>query len=143
MPEMGHKRLEFLFGIFNHTLQAIQPSELTDLVAGAASLSDDALEVLNLRLSTAEGTEPLLGELTGTLVLGVAEQLNDAALVGSKAVVRKKYVSIRFSQDDISTDAPGNSRSSQKPDQALGSSTPNGDCNILSKRGHVVRVTPF
>lgn len=65
-------------------------------MAGAASLSDDALEVLNLRLSTAEGTEPLLGELTGTLVLGVAEQLNDAALVGSKAVVEKTYVSNGF-----------------------------------------------
>jgi hypothetical protein len=29
-------------------------------------------------------TYPLLGELTGTLVLGVAEQLNAAALIGRK-----------------------------------------------------------
>lgn len=86
MPEK-RQEAEILFGIFNHTLQAVHRLGLTNLVTGTASLSDDALEVLNLRLSTAEGTEPLLGELTGTLVLGVAEQLNDAALVGSKAIV--------------------------------------------------------
>lgn len=73
----------------------------------AASLGDDALELVDLLLGTAEGTEllscvsilfdvvfvhvsgstySLLGELTGTLVLAVSEQLNDSALVGGKAV---------------------------------------------------------
>jgi len=52
--------------------------------SSAARLSDDTLELINLSLGTAEGTEPLLRELAGTLVLGVAEQLNDTALVGSK-----------------------------------------------------------
>lgn len=33
-------------------------------------------------------TYPLLGELTGALVLGVAQQLNDAALVGGEAGVQ-------------------------------------------------------
>jgi hypothetical protein len=57
----------------------------TDLVSGTARLGDDALELVDLLLGTAEGTEPLLGELTGTLVLAVTEQLNDTALVGGKA----------------------------------------------------------
>jgi hypothetical protein len=57
----------------------------TDLVSGTARLGDDALELVDLLLGTAEGTEPLLGELTGTLVLAVAQQLDDSALVGGKA----------------------------------------------------------
>jgi hypothetical protein len=53
-------------------------------VTSAARLSDNALELVDLGLGTAEGTESLLGELTGTLVLGVTEQLNDSALVRGK-----------------------------------------------------------
>lgn len=34
-------------------------------------------------------TYPLLGELAGTLVLGVAEQLNDTLLVRGEAVLEK------------------------------------------------------
>lgn len=49
-----------------------------------AGIGDDALELVDLLLGTAEGTESLLGELTGTLVLAVAEQLDDSALVGGK-----------------------------------------------------------
>ena len=59
-------------------------SNRVDLVTSTTGLSDDALELVDLGLGTAEGTESLLGELTGTLVLGVAEQLNDSALVGGK-----------------------------------------------------------
>jgi hypothetical protein len=59
---------------------------LSDLVTSTARLSDDTLELVDLGLGTAESTESLLGELTGTLVLGVAEQLDDSALVGGKAV---------------------------------------------------------
>lgn len=51
-----------------------------------AGLGDDAGHLLDLSLGAAEGAEPLLGELTGALVLGVAEQLDNAALVGGKAV---------------------------------------------------------
>jgi hypothetical protein len=36
-------------------------------------------------VGSGESTYPLLGELTGALVLGVAQQLNDAALVGGEA----------------------------------------------------------
>lgn len=54
-------------------------------MAGTAGLGDDTLELINLGLSTAEGTKTLLCELAGTLILGVAEQLNDAALVWGKA----------------------------------------------------------
>ncbi len=56
-------------------------------MAGTAGLGDDTLELINLGLSTAEGTKTLLCELAGTLVLGVTEQLNDTALVWGKAVV--------------------------------------------------------
>lgn len=52
---------------------------------GTTGLGDDTLELIDLLLGTAKGTESLLGELTGTLVLGVAEQFNDSALVGGKA----------------------------------------------------------
>lgn len=58
---------------------------LSDLVTSTARLSDDTLELVDLGLGTAEGTESLLSELTGTLVLGVAEQLDDSALVGGEA----------------------------------------------------------
>ena len=54
-------------------------------MSSAAGLGDDTLELIDLLLGAAEGTESLLGELTGTLVLGVTEQLNDSALVGSEA----------------------------------------------------------
>lgn len=84
-----------------------QKIRLNDLVTSTARLSDDTLELVDLSLSTAESTElrcelvyrslgfryrrlcstySLLGELTGTLVLGVTEQLNDSALVGGEAV---------------------------------------------------------
>jgi len=57
----------------------------SSLVASTARLGDDTLELIDLLLGTAKGTEPLLGELAGTLVTGVAEQLNDTALVGGEA----------------------------------------------------------
>lgn len=50
-----------------------------------ARLGDDALELIDLGLGTAESTEPLLGELTGALVLGVTQQLNNATLVWGEA----------------------------------------------------------
>ena len=69
-----------------------------------AGLGDDSLELIDLLLGTAESTElflcqstsgvyslgwdaaySLLGELTGTLVLAVSEQLDDSALVGGEA----------------------------------------------------------
>lgn len=51
----------------------------------SAGLGDDAGQLVNLSLGTAKGSEPLLRQLAGTLVLGVAQQLNDATLVGGKA----------------------------------------------------------
>lgn len=62
------------------------------LVSSTAGLGDDTLELINLGLGAAEGTKTLLCELASTLVLGVAEQLNDAALVWCKTIVA---VSIR------------------------------------------------
>lgn len=55
-------------------------------MTGPSGLSDDTLELVDLGLSTAEGTEPLLCELTGTLVLAVTEQFNDTAFVWGEAV---------------------------------------------------------
>ena len=56
-------------------------------MTSAAGLSDDTLELINLSLGAAEGTKTLLCELAGTLVLGVAEQLNNTALVWGKAIM--------------------------------------------------------
>lgn len=56
------------------------------LVASTLALGDDAGHLVNLSLATAEGTEPLLRELARTLVLGVAEEFDNATLVGGEAV---------------------------------------------------------
>ena len=83
------------------------------MVTSAPGLGNDAGELIHLSLGTSVGSElqrgktvhvsslelvdwggfneetyPLLGQLAGTLVLGIAEQLNDAALVGGETVVR-------------------------------------------------------
>jgi hypothetical protein len=55
-------------------------------VTGSAGLGDDSLEFVDLGLGTAESTEPLLGQLARALVLAVAQQFNDAALVRGEAV---------------------------------------------------------
>lgn len=51
----------------------------------ASELSDDVVHVLKLAHSTNVSAELLLAELLSTLLLRVANQLNDAALVRSKA----------------------------------------------------------
>jgi hypothetical protein len=56
------------------------------LVTSTAGLGDDTLELINLGLSTAEGTESLLGQLAGALVLAVAEEFDNATLVWGKAI---------------------------------------------------------
>lgn len=56
-------------------------------MAGTLALGDDTGHLVDLSLATAEGTEALLRELTGALVLGVAEEFDNAALVGGKAVL--------------------------------------------------------
>lgn len=56
------------------------------VTGGTAGLGDDALELIDLGLGAAEGTETLLGQLAGTLVLAVAEEFDDAALVWGEAV---------------------------------------------------------
>lgn len=55
-------------------------------MAGTLALGDDASHLVDLSLATAEGAEPLLGELARALVLGVAEEFDDATLVGGEAV---------------------------------------------------------
>lgn len=60
-------------------------------MTSTAGLGDDTLELINLGLGAAEGTKTLLCELAGTLVLGVAEQLNNAALVWGKASMMLEY----------------------------------------------------
>lgn len=92
-------------------------------MAGTTGLGDDALELINLLLGTAEGSElesklaystrcrleqplvscraissyPLLGELAGTLVLGVAEQLDHTLLIGSEAIIKRNGQHMSFS----------------------------------------------
>jgi hypothetical protein len=56
------------------------------LVASTLALGDDAGHLVDLSLAAAEGAEPLLRELARALVLGVAEEFDNAALVGGEAV---------------------------------------------------------
>lgn len=46
------------------------------------ALSDDLGHLIHLSLRALEGAEPLLRQLPRALVLGVAQQFDDAALVG-------------------------------------------------------------
>lgn len=55
------------------------------MASSTTALNKDVGELLNLLLSTAEGAEALLGELTGTLILVVLQQLHATLLVGSEA----------------------------------------------------------
>ena len=57
------------------------------LVLGPPALSDDLGHLVNLSLRAAECAEPLLRELSRTLVLAVAEEFDDAALVWCEATV--------------------------------------------------------
>lgn len=58
-------------------------------MTSSSGLSDDTLELVDLGLGTSECTESLLGQLTGTLVLAVAEEFDDTALVWGESVLRK------------------------------------------------------
>lgn len=55
-------------------------------MAGSPALSNDLGHLVDLSLRTAESTESLLCELARALVLAVAEEFDDAALVGCEAV---------------------------------------------------------
>lgn len=54
-------------------------------MASTSSLSNDSGHVLALSLTTLERTKLLLSELTGTLLLGVTDQLDDSLFVRSEA----------------------------------------------------------
>lgn len=54
-------------------------------MASSPSLGDHTLQLINLGLRTAESPEPLLRQLTGTLVLAVTEQFDDATLIWRKS----------------------------------------------------------
>jgi hypothetical protein len=53
--------------------------------SSTAGLGDDTLELIDLGLSAAERTKTLLCQLTGTLVLAVAEEFDNTTLVWGKA----------------------------------------------------------
>jgi len=55
------------------------------VTGSTTALNQDVRELLNLLLGTTEGTQALLSQLTGTLVLVVLQQLHAALLVGGKA----------------------------------------------------------
>lgn len=54
-------------------------------MTSSPALSDDLGHLVNLSLRTAEGAESLLSQLAGALVLGVAEEFDDAALIWCEA----------------------------------------------------------
>jgi len=55
------------------------------LVTSSPRLSNDTLQLIDLGLGTTESTEPLLGQLTRTLVLAVSEEFDNTALIWSKS----------------------------------------------------------
>lgn len=55
------------------------------MTSSTTALNKDVGQLLNLLLGTTEGSEALLGELAGTLVLVVLQQLHAALLVGGEA----------------------------------------------------------
>ncbi len=57
-------------------------------MASSSRLGDDTLQLVDLALSTTEGTEPLLCELTSALVFTVSEEFDDAAFVWCETVPR-------------------------------------------------------
>jgi len=48
-------------------------------------LGNDARQLIDLPLRTTESTEPLLGQLSRTLILAVSQQFDDSSLVGCQA----------------------------------------------------------
>lgn len=54
-------------------------------MTGSPAVGDDLGHLVHLSLRTAECAEPLLRELTGALVLAVAEKFDDTALVWGEA----------------------------------------------------------
>jgi hypothetical protein len=56
-------------------------------MTSSSRLSNDTLQLINLRLRTTESTEPLLRQLTCTLVLAVSEEFDNSALVWCKSII--------------------------------------------------------
>lgn len=75
------------------------------LVAGTLALGDDTGHLVDLSLAAAEGAEPLLRELARALVLGVAEEFDNAALVGGEAVWLCVSFLVGFSSAPAGVDA--------------------------------------
>ena len=81
-------------------LQPLLPSTLNNnhhLVLSPPALSDDLGHLVHLSLRASECAEPLLRELSRALVLAVAEEFDDAALVWCEAVVDKVLVGTGWS----------------------------------------------
>lgn len=76
--------------VHHHSLpQTSKTHNSMHLVTGTAGLGDDTLELIDLGLSTTERTKTLLCQLTGTLVLAVAEEFDNAAFVWGEARRKK------------------------------------------------------
>ena len=65
----------------DHPFHSITSYRIARLVTCSPALSDDLGHLVDLSLGTAEGSESLLRELTGALVLAVTEEFDDTALV--------------------------------------------------------------
>ena len=82
------------FASLNHPLNLTTASPL---VTRPPAVSDDLGHLIHLSLRTSERSESLLRELTGTLVLAVAEKFDDTALVGCEAVIpESNFVSHKY-----------------------------------------------
>ena len=64
----------------------LHPNSLLHLVSRPPALSDNLRHLIHLALCPPERPESLLRQLACTLVLAVAQEFDDSALVGCKAV---------------------------------------------------------
>ena len=76
-----------------HPIHAVATDKMEEtntarrLVTSSSRLGDDTLQLVDLALGATKGTEPLLCELTGALVLAVSEEFDDAAFVWCETVI--------------------------------------------------------
>jgi hypothetical protein len=61
-------------------------------VTRSPALRNDFGHVVNLSLRTPEGPEPLLRQLSRALVLAIAQEFDDAALVWCEAITQNQSV---------------------------------------------------
>jgi len=86
MPSILRHEVQPLVNIAGSNVNPSITPSTTRLVTRPPALGDDLGHLVHLSLRTAEGTEPLLRQLSRALVLAVAQKFDHTALVWGEAV---------------------------------------------------------